>query len=112
MQNLSGETENEKIKSNNLYIALKCIVYVLAIMFLMFFTRFWLGTKDDFKDIVESEFYPALITRTLFLTTTGLFFLVISYCLSALYKKKYNYFKELLILILFSLMVSLYRMLF
>ncbi|MEC3875302.1 hypothetical protein [Chryseobacterium salviniae] len=102
----------EKIKSDSVYITLKSIVYVLAIMGLIFFANFWLGTQDGFEDIVENEFYPALITRTLFLTTIGLFFLVISYFLSAFYKKKYNYFKELLVLILFSLMVNLYVMLF
>lgn len=102
----------EKIKNDSFYIVLKCIVYVLTIIVLIFFAHFWLGTKDGWEDLVENEFYPALITRTLFLTTIGLFFLLISYGLAVFYKQEYHYFKELLILILFSLIINLYIMLF
>lgn len=55
MQSLSIITEMEKIKSDSVYIALKSIVYVLAIMGLIFFANFWLGTQDGFEDMVETS---------------------------------------------------------
>jgi hypothetical protein len=102
----------EKIKNDSFYIVLKGIVYLLTILALLFFANFWMGSKEGWEEIVENEFYPALITRTIFLTTIGLFCLLISYLLAVFYKKKYNYFKETIILILFSLIVNLYIMLF
>lgn len=101
-----------KTKSrDSIYIILKFVIYILTVITLIFFAKFWMGSKDNWEEIVKNEFYPALITRTIFLIVIGLLFLLISYLLAIFFKKKYNFLKEMIILILFSLIINLYIML-
>ncbi|AZA85512.1 hypothetical protein EG349_01255 [Chryseobacterium shandongense] len=101
-----------KIKSkDNIYIILKFVIYILTGITLIFFAKFWMGSQDNWEEIVKNEFYPALITRTIFLTIIGLFFLLISYLVAFFFKKKYHFLKELIILIVFSLITNIYILL-
>ncbi|WP_047099399.1 MULTISPECIES: hypothetical protein [Weeksellaceae] len=101
----------EHINKNKKYIFLKIIIYSIGFLSLIFLSNLWIGTEENWDQIVKDEFIPALITRTIVLVVIGLVFLGISFGLDYVYKKKNNFTKELFFLLISSLILNLIRML-
>ncbi|MBW7674226.1 hypothetical protein [Chryseobacterium chendengshani] len=92
---------------NNLYIVLKITIIIVAILILFLTTQFWIGTETNWNDVLKHEFYPALLTRSIFSVIIGLLFLCFSTLLDRAFKKEGSFSKELMILIIFSLTLNL-----
>lgn len=101
----------EQVNKNKTYIFLKIIIYSIGFLSLIFLSNIWIGTEENWDEIVKDEFIPALITRTIFLIVVGLLFLGLSFGLDYIYKKKGNFIRELYFLVVFSLVLNLIMML-
>ncbi|MBT2620060.1 MULTISPECIES: hypothetical protein [Chryseobacterium] len=96
---------------NNTYILLKATIYTIGLLSLVFLSNLWIGSEENWDEIVTNEFIPALITRTIFLIVAGLLFLGISFGLDHIYKIKGRFSRDLFFLTMFSLVLNLIMML-
>lgn len=99
------------INKNKTYILLKATIYITGLLSLIFLSNLWIGTKENWNEIVTNEFIPALITRTIFLIVAGLLFLGLSFGLDHIYKIKGKFSRDLFFLTLFSFALNLIIML-
>jgi hypothetical protein len=97
----------EYTNKNNIYLLLKTIIYTIGFLSLIGISQLWTGSKEDWDQIRENEFIPALITRTVVFTTAGLVFLGLSFRINYIFKKESRFSKELVILLLFSFTLNL-----
>lgn len=101
----------EHTNKKKIYIILKVIIALLAILTLLFASNLWIGTEENWDEIIKDEFIPALLTRTIFLILLGLIFLGFSYMVDKIFKRKSFFSKELFILIIFSVSLNIIVML-
>lgn len=74
-------------------------------------SRLWIGSNENWNQMIENDFIPALIVRSIFLTLAGLLFLGLSSIVSKIYRKESPFLKELVILLLFSFTLNVILML-
>jgi hypothetical protein len=101
----------EHTNKNKVYLVSKTIIIVIAIFVLIFTSNLWIGTEENWDEIIKHEFIPALLTRSIFLVMIGLIFLGLSYLADRAFKRRSHFSKELIILIVFSLLLNLVVML-
>lgn len=93
------------------FFLLKTIIYTVGFLSLLGMSGLWIGSNDNWNQMIENEFIPALIIRSIFLTVAGLLFLGLSSVVSKTYKKENRFLKELVVLLLFSFTLNLITML-
>lgn len=101
----------EHTNKNNIFFLLKTVIYTVGFLSLVGISRIWIGPKENWNQMIENEFIPAIIMRTVFLTVAGLLFLGLSLMLSKIYKKENHFSKELIGLLLLSFTLNLIMML-
>ncbi len=101
----------EYTNKNKIYIFLKITIYLIGFLSLISISNYWVGTKENWDEIIKDEFIPAFIVRTIFLIVVGLVFLGFSFWVNYLYKKEYSLPKELFFLTIFSLLLNIWVML-
>lgn len=103
-------SRKEQTNKNNIFFLLKTIIYTIGFLSLVGMSKIWIGSKENWDQMIENEFIPAVIIRTLFLTVVGLLFLGLSSRVSKIYKKENHFLKELVGLLLFSFTLNLIMM--
>lgn len=101
----------EYMNRDQTYLIFKGALGTIGILILMLMSNFWIGTKESWDHNMAHEFVLALIVRTVFLIVIGLLFLGLSFLLNRMYKKSYNFSRELTVLAIISLLLNLKVML-
>lgn len=95
----------------NTFFLLKTVIYTIGFLSLIAMSRLWIGSNENWNQMIENDFIPALIVRSIFLTLAGLLFLGLSSIVSKIYRKESPFLKELVILLLFSFTLNVILML-
>jgi len=66
----------EQIIKNRIYLSLKFGIYLLGILTLLFFANFSIGSKENWDEIIQNEFFSTFLIRTILLMIPGLIFLI------------------------------------
>ena len=101
----------EYTNKTNTFFLLKIAIYTVGFLSLLGMSRLWMGSDENWNQMIENEFIPALIGRSIFLTVAGLLFLGLSSVVSKTYKRENRFLKELVVLLLFSFTLNLITML-
>ncbi|PRB00674.1 hypothetical protein CQ046_17760 [Chryseobacterium sp. MYb7] len=104
-------SSKESVNKNNIFFLLKIIIYAMGFLSLVGMSRIWIGPKENWDQVIENDFIPALLFRSIFLTMVGLLFLGLSLIVSKIYKRENHFPKELVGLLLFSFILNLIMML-
>lgn len=101
----------EYINKTNTFFLLKTVIYTIGFLCLITTSRLWIGSNENWNQMIENEFIPALIVRSIFLTVAGLLFLGLSFIINKIYKKESRFSTELVVLLLFSFTLNVITML-
>lgn len=101
----------EYTNKTNTFFLLKTVIYTVGFLCLAGISRVWIGSNENWNQMIENNFIPALIFRSVFLTLVGLIFLGLSSIVSRIYKKESCFSKELVVLLLLSFILNVITML-
>ncbi len=101
----------EYINKTSTFFLLKSVIYAVGFLSLIGISRLWIGSNENWNQMIENECIPALIVRSIFLVVAGLLFIGLSFIINKIYKKENHFSKELVVLLLFSLTLNVITML-